>query len=109
MKTDIQTEENLIVARPEGRLDALSAPKFHESLQEAVPGSGHRVIIDMTGVPYVSSAGLRVFIQLAKQLKGQGKLALSGMSANVRQVFELAGFEKIMLICDDLAAARESI
>lgn len=109
MKLNVEREGDIVVLRPVGNLDALSAPKFQEALTPIIDESPRRVILDMSGAPYVSSAGLRVLIVLAKEVKNQGKLAVTGLNANVAEVFRLAGFDRIMALCGDMDAARASV
>ena len=114
MKVNVETEDGVVVVRPSGKLDAITSPHFQESMNEIIKENGQgegqqRVVIDMTDVPYVSSAGLRVIIRAAKTIMGNGKLAVTGLSSSVQQVFELAGFEKIMSICADLETAKQNV
>ena len=52
-----------------------------------------RLVVDFSGVEYISSAGLRVMLILAKRVREQrGALALCGLGDSVRHVFDLAGF-----------------
>lgn len=109
MKLNVEREGDVIILRPVGNLDALTAPKFQEALAPVTDESPRRVILDMSGAPYVSSAGLRVLIVLAKEVKKQGKLAVTGLNANVEEVFKLAGFDRIMTLCGDMDAARANV
>jgi stage II sporulation protein AA (anti-sigma F factor antagonist) len=60
----------------------------------------------MTGLSYISSAGLRVLLVVAKKVQQQhGKVALFGLSANVREVFTISGFDTIFSITADSGAA----
>ena len=109
MKLDVQNEGDVVILRPAGQLDALSAPKLEEALAPVMAGEPKRVILDLTDAPYVSSAGLRVLIQLAKQMMKFGRLAVTGLNGPVREVFQLAGFDKIMTLCADLDSARQQV
>ena len=63
-------------------------------------------MVDFSALTYVSSAGLRVILMAAKRVKqSQGKLVLFGLSPQVREVFEISGFLKILDVVDDRAAA----
>lgn len=58
-----------------------------------------RVLVDLTGVHYISSAGLRVLLALAKDInRRQGVLRLCGLTETVREVFDIAGFSQIFQI-----------
>jgi len=109
MNVNIDSQDGIVVVRPSGKLDALTAPQLQESLNRVLEEGALRVVIDMTDVRYVSSAGLRVFIRVGKQLMQTGKMAVAGLHASVRQVFEMAGFEMILSICDDVDSAKSRV
>ena len=106
MNVNVEHEGDVVVVRAIGKMDALTAPTMQDAIDEVLNEQPSHVVIEMSDVPYISSAGLRVFIRAAKAAKGSGKLAVCGLHENVRQVFELAGFDKIMSLCDDLDAAK---
>jgi anti-anti-sigma factor len=76
-----------------GRIDSTTSASLDEHLAKLGQQGVSRVVVDLSGVDYISSAGLRVMLALAKRTKqGQGRLALCGLNDAVRQVFSLAGF-----------------
>lgn len=97
---DITTEKSgdLFVLRLNGRLDASWCGHVKTSLDAAVRGGEHRLQLDIAGVNYISSAGLRVLLSTYKQLKAiGGRLAVVNASSSVREVLELAGLDLLML------------
>ena len=89
-----------------GRLDTETAVDVELALQDLLAAGERHFLIDMGGIGYVSSAGLRVLLGLAKQLDGgKGSVRLCGLSTAVRQVFDVAGFSKLFPIFADRAAA----
>jgi stage II sporulation protein AA (anti-sigma F factor antagonist) len=92
----------VLVLAPVGRLDSNSAPELERTLLAHLARGERRMVVDMLGVEYISSAGLRVLLMLAKRLSGSGRLVLCSLGPAVRQVFELAGFVAIF----ELAASR---
>lgn len=109
MRIDVQTENGIVTVRPMGKLDAVTAAHFQEAMNHLLQNDVIHIVIDMSDVPYVSSCGLRVFVHAAKQLMGTGNLAVAALQVNVQQAFELAGFGRIMHVCDDVAAARQCV
>jgi anti-anti-sigma factor len=109
MKVNVDNENGIVMVRPSGKLDALTAPVLQESLDRILEEGSLRLVIDMTEVRYVSSAGLRVFIRVGRQLMQTGKMSVTGLHASVRQVFEMAGFHLIMTICDDVNSAKAAV
>lgn len=84
-----------------GRIDTGTAPQFEERLLSHLTGDGRSVVVDMTQVDFVSSAGLRVFLMGAKKIKGTpANLVLCGMTENVQKVFSMSGFDRILEIRD---------
>jgi anti-anti-sigma factor len=87
--------EGLVLAMPEGRLDTATAPEVEARLLALLARSG--VLVDMAGVRFVSSAGLRLLLKAAKTAKATGRaFAVCGLQPPVREVFEVSGFDRIM-------------
>ena len=104
-------QQGVTVVSPSGRIDSTTSPVLDSHLLGLAKAGDHRVVIDFSGVDYISSAGLRVILSLAKRVKeARGKLALAAMGDSVRQVFELAGFLPLFTVeaTADAAAARVS-
>ena len=74
------------------RLDAATADGVERKILAAIEAGERHLVLDLAGLEYVSSAGLRVFLIAAKRLKSaDGRLALCAPSDHVRQVFDIAG------------------
>lgn len=85
-----------------GRLDTETAADVELTFQDQLNAGDRDFLVDLTGIGYVSSAGLRVLLALAKQLDGgKGSLRLCGLNPSVRQVFDVAGFSKLFAIFPD--------
>ena len=105
---DISTERNgtTLVAMPEGRIDGRNATDFQDSLIGAIQDSDERVVIDLADLIYISSAGLRAVLLIAKSLdQRKAKFCLCALSAPIREVFEISGFDQIIKIHDTRDAA----
>lgn len=89
-----------------GRLDGLASPALEQRV-DAVFASGARVLVlDLSGLAYVSSAGLRVFLTAAKKFKtAGGRATFVALPAPIREVFELSGFLAVLDVRADLAAS----
>ncbi len=95
-----QTQDSLTILQLSGRIDAGNAQDAEASLFEHLE-SGVQLVVDFTSLEFISSAGLRIFLMMAKKIKiHQGKLALFGLSPVVNEVFEISGFSKILTICN---------
>ncbi len=102
-----ETISDFRVLRLKGRLDTETSADFELAAHDLTEAGDKRFIVDLSEISYVSSAGLRVLLALAKQTDDTsgGVLRLSGMSSTVRQVFDLSGFSKLFHIAPDLDAA----
>lgn len=75
----------------EGWLDTNTAPQLGDALNE-IDSSCTDLILDFTGLEYISSAGLRQVVAAHKKMRGS--LSVINVSAEVMQVFKMAGFDK---------------
>src|SRR5215470_7418750 len=88
-----------VVLVPAGRLDAKTSPELEKKILELLGAGERRFIVDFASVEFLSSAGLRVLLMLAKKLSGgDGSLALSALNDRVREVFDIAGFTSVFTI-----------
>lgn len=96
------------VLTPVGRLDTDSASDFELAVQDLQAAGAKHFVVDFGKVNYVSSAGLRVLLALAKQTEGgAGSLRLAGLNPQVKQVFDVAGFSKLFQVFGDRKAALD--
>lgn len=105
MEVEISGTERVAVVAVTGRIDAYTAPEVEDRLGE-VAGSGRHLVIDLSGTEYISSAGLRVLLTMAKRsARGEFLMRLCGLQEAVREVFDIAGFTKLFEIRDGRDAA----
>lgn len=88
-----------------GRLDTETAPDFELAAHDLLEAGGRQFVVDLGQISYVSSAGLRVLLALAKKVDGQGVLRLSSLQPVVKEVFEKSGFARLFQIFPRLDAA----
>jgi anti-anti-sigma factor len=89
-----------------GRVDSATAPDFEKALQALVQANRSQIILDLKGVEYMSSAGIRGMVSSLKAAKaGGGDVRLAHPSARVKEVLELAGLLSIFASYDDLVEA----
>jgi anti-anti-sigma factor len=86
-----ERRDGVLILVASGRFDSVTSADLEARL---LPAAGERpLVLDLAGVEYVSSAGLRVLLKLARRMKDAGgELLLCAMGDPVRQVFDLAGF-----------------
>jgi len=101
-----EKQGNVNVIKVKGRLDASTAAKLEETLELFVNEDRTRILVDCETLDYISSAGLRVLLASAKELKKtNGKIYLSSLNPNVKQVFEISGFTTIFPIYESIKDA----
>ena len=84
----------LVVA---GRLDTQTAPELEKELDTIIAGI-KELTLDMAGLEYVSSAGLRVILKAQKIMNAQGSMKLIGVNDSIMEVFDITGFLDILTI-----------
>lgn len=83
----------------EGRIDTVSAPELEQEINRTIEGGTRRLLLNFTGVTYISSGGLRVLLATAKKLKSpEDRYGLCCLSADVHKIIRLAGFTSIFSI-----------
>jgi anti-anti-sigma factor len=92
---------------PYGRIDATNAAQCEAELLAMIDQSGPSVLLDLSHLSYVSSAGLRVMLLGAKRSKtAGGKAVIVGAQAAVAEVLRMSGFDRIIPLAEDAAAAQ---
>ncbi len=100
----------VLLLQARGRINALTADAFEVQVRRAVASTDRDVIIDGSQVTYLSSAGLRVFLQLWQELnKKERALHVCALRPYIQQVFEIVGFDQIITIQADTAAALAAV
>ena len=97
MTAEITKNGSVLIIKVEGRIDTVTSPELEAKIRENVPGVDD-MTIDIHGVEYISSAGLRVLLSAQKIMDKQGKLLIRGVSENLMEIFEVTGFVDILNI-----------
>jgi anti-sigma B factor antagonist len=99
-----------LVMTPNGRLDAASTQAFQERLLRCIEGGETSVLVDLVHLDYISSTGLRSLLTAAKRLQARdGRFAVCALTDNVREVFQVSGFDTIIEIHPDRATALQRL
>ena len=86
-----------LTVKLEGRLDTMTAPELEAHLKDRLEGISS-LILDITGLSYISSAGLRVLLSTQKVMNKQGRMVIRGASPEVMEIFDVTGFSDILTI-----------
>jgi len=106
MKMSEDQRGDVLVVRPEGRVDTNTSEELGSLLSSRLDGDLRKLVVDMSATDYISSAGLRVLLVALKKLRGNGgQLVLAGLNTSVRQIFDLAGFSSMFAIEPDVDRA----
>lgn len=92
-----------------GSIDALTAPEITAAILRLVENDQIRIVADLSGVDYTSSAGLRVLLGAIKETRARGgDFRLSGIRPDVLKVLTLSGFTSILKTFPDQESAISS-
>lgn len=95
MELSLNEIDNKKVLTIKGHLDGNTSPKAQEVIMPLL-GQGVKIVIDMSECNYVSSAGLRLLLVIAKTLKSKvGKGVIAGLLPEVKEVMEMTGFDRM--------------
>ncbi|KPQ06107.1 MAG: anti-sigma B factor antagonist [Rhodobacteraceae bacterium HLUCCA12] len=98
-----EREGPIAVVHVRGRIDSATSPEFEGQLGTVFANPPDALIIDLAELDYMSSAGLRVLLIIAKRAKAEGyPLVLCNLAPGIREVFDISGFTAIF----DIASTR---
>lgn len=101
-----ETHDDALILQPAGRIDGTTAAAFEAAAIALIETGAAHVVIDMSNVDYLSSAGLRSLLIIAKHVKSGGRPAsLCCLDGNVAAVISVSGFDAIFDVFPDSAAA----
>ena len=92
-------ENGKTLVKLEGRLDTTNSEEFEKKMATLMVGANPDIEIDCTDFVYISSSGLRLILTLLKSVNARGgKLTISHLSPQIREVFDMTGFSRIIPI-----------
>lgn len=106
MKIDIHKAEAATTVAPVGDVDLSVSRDLQTAVKQAMEDKPDRVIVNLTGVPYMDSSGVATLVEAMQIARRQNtKLVLCGMQDKVRSIFEIARLDRVFIIVDDASAA----
>lgn len=110
MEVTSERQDGILSAWVSGRVDSANALEFEEVLRNAIEENDRAVVMDLEALSYISSAGLRAVLVTAKMLwSREAKFALCSLPAQIREVFETSGFDKVIALHPSRAEALASL
>jgi anti-sigma B factor antagonist len=91
------TENNTLIVTLEGRLDTNTAPQLEQELKESF-GDIKKLVLDMSGLEYISSAGLRVVLSAHKIMTGYEGMVIKNVNEEIKDIFDITGFSDVLNI-----------
>jgi len=109
MEASFEQIDSFLVIAVTGRLDTASAPQFDQKLAPMLANPCRHILLDMSRVSYISSAGLRSILQLVKHTaENGGRVGLFSVPPQITDVLEISGFPSRLDIYPDRASAQRS-
>ncbi len=109
MQANIEHLQGVPVVTISGRLDTNTAPLFDAQVTPILAKTAQPILLDLTDVTFISSAGLRSILQLIKHTSAYGgRLGLVAVPAHIMEVLEISGFPSLLNIYLDRASALQS-
>jgi anti-sigma B factor antagonist len=94
---------------PCGRMDAYSSCEVENKLNSLIDTARIQLVVSLKELEYISSSGLRVFLATLKKVRKQhGDIRLSGLTTQVKEVFDMAGFTRLFTILESEESAVDS-
>ncbi len=110
METNTKVLGDITVVSLKGKLDAVTCGNLEQILMPILDAGSVKIVLDFTELSYISSAGLRVLLKAAKQIKAlQGDFVLCSMKDFIKEVFDISGFSGILTIVDSCDTALSTI
>lgn len=97
MQTSMDRENSKLTVFVSGRVDTATAPELENYVLDNLDGITD-LVLDIDGVEYVSSAGLRAFLQIKKTMSKQGSVKILHMHESVKEIFDMIGFTRLFTI-----------
>lgn len=97
MTIEIKKNSQETIIEIVGRLDTITAPALDKTINEDI-GDTKNLVLDVKGMEYISSAGLRVLLSTQKKMQKIGSMKLVNVCEAVMEVFEMTGFADILVI-----------
>ena len=108
MNVAISNKNNVVIITVEGSIDSKTAGEFQSTIMDGVSGT-NKVILDLSKVNFVSSAGLRLLLMIYRQITSRkGKVVLVGVSEEISDIMEMTGFIKFFAFSDTMDEALKS-
>ena len=97
MTIEIKKNAEATIIEIAGRLDTMTAPSLEKAITEEL-GTVKNLVLDLKGLEYISSAGLRVLLGAQKKMQKIGSMKVKNVCEEIMEIFEMTGFADILVI-----------
>jgi anti-anti-sigma factor len=110
MEIQRKSQDGVAIFTLVGSLDAISAPDTGKKLLAHIDEGDTKIVMDLSGLNYISSAGLQTILKVTRKIKTvDGGFVLASLTSNVKDVIELSGFTVFLSIFDNVESAIKSL
>ncbi len=108
MKVQVTKSADYSVAILEGRVDTTNAGELERAMSEIIEGGSNKIILDCSGLNYISSSGLSVFLLIQKKMTPlKGQFRLCSLQPGIREIFDISGFSSTFSLFSDKESAMK--
>ncbi len=109
MELAVVQADGVVVLQVQGEVDAGTVDVLRKEIDELLSAGQHRFVVDLSGVPFMDSAGLATLVQLFKRVRiGEGDVRLAGLQPDVLHVFRLVRLTRVFDVYETADAAVAS-
>jgi anti-anti-sigma factor len=106
MNVQVSITNDYTIVSVDGRIDTTNANEFEKQMIEVIEGGCTRLIVNCSGLNYISSSGLRVFLIAQKKMTSiKGLLRLTNLQPSIKEIFDISGFSSIFSVFPDQESA----
>lgn len=106
MIIQVESTEGYTIVSVEGRVDTTNANEFEKAMMKVVEEGCAKIILDCSGLNYISSSGLRIFLIVQKKMMAiKGQFNLCNLQPGIKEIFDISGFSSIFSVFADREAA----
>lgn len=110
MEIQAEKQGNLCILEVKGRMDIISASEFERACFNLIGQGEKALVVDFSGLDYISSAGLKVLLRVSGKLKAlEGSICFCAISAIVKKIFTISGFNSIFTMHDSPESALKGM
>ncbi len=109
MELIFENNDKYLLAKVQAKLDATTSENFQQQVIDNLKDNSN-LIVDFSGLEYISSAGLRAILVIGKHIaKSNGKFALFGLKDTVLEIFKISGFYDMLNVFETYEQAKDDI